>query len=171
MTIQQDVRAQAVESVVDLFELDCSMLGGSVYRFSPQLNSNYTAVTFNNLVWNPMPIFIENLQYSGSEAPAKPSLSISNVSKVMLPAIITLGDIVGAKLTHWRTLDKYLGTGSTPSGLAFLPKDIWWVERKEHQNKHTVKWMLTSELNRADRRLPRRLFLKRDFPGLSNCRV
>ncbi len=171
MAIKTDVRQQATEAIIDLFELDCTVLGGSVYRFSPQIGRNYVAVTFNNQTWQPMPIMIENLSYSGSEAPAKPSLSISNISGVMLPAVITLGDIVGAKLTRWRTTEKYLGTGSTPSGIEFLPKDIWLVERKEHQNKHSIKWMLTSELNRADRRLPRRLFLKRDFPGLANARM
>jgi lambda family phage minor tail protein L len=171
MTIQQEIQLQATDAIIELFELDCTQLGGTIYRFSPQLGANNQPITFNNQIWNPLPIMIEGLNYSGSEAPAKPSITLSNVSKVMLPAVINQGDIVGAKLTRWRTFAKYLSTGSQPSGTSFLPRDIWYIERKEHHNKLSIKWMLTSELNKANRKLPRRLFLKRDFPGLANARI
>lgn len=170
MTIQQEIRKPNPDAFVELFELDCSSLGGTIYRFSPNLTENYTSVTFNNKSWQAMPIQCEGFSYSTSEAPAKPTISVSNISKVLLASVIGLGDIVGAKLTRYRTFRRYLGDGAEPNGQAFLPVDIFYIERKVSHNKYSITWQLTSELDKINQKLPKQLFLKRDFPGLAASR-
>lgn len=170
MTIRQEIQKPAPDSIVELFELDCTALGGSIFRFSPHVSERYTSVTFNNKTWQAMPITCTGFSYSTSEAPAKPTIAVSNISKVLLASVIGLGDIVGAKLTRYRTFRRYLGDGAEPNGAAFLPVDIFYVERKVAHNKFSITWQLTSELDKINQKLPKRLFLKRDFPGLAASR-
>lgn len=170
MSIQSEIKKSNLDAIIELFEIDATNLGGQVFRFSPNLTERYTNVTFNNQIWQAVPIVCEGFGYSTSEAPAKPSILVSNVSKDLLAAVIGLGDIVGAKVIRYRTLRRFLGDGDEPNGQAYLPPDIFYVERKISHNKLSIKWQLTSELDKLQVKLPKRLFLRRDFPGLGASR-
>jgi lambda family phage minor tail protein L len=170
-TIKQHIQNWALDPLVELYELDLSPLGSStIYRFTPMTTEQTTALQFGGQVWQPLPILGDGFQYSNIEAPAKPTLSIANVNKTVLTAVLSNGDLVGAKLTRYRTFRKFLADGSSPDNAAFLPKDVFFVEKKLSHNRMAIQWQLTSALDKMGTKLPKRLFLQRDFPGLSKTR-
>ena len=92
------------------------------------------------------------------------------------------GDIIGAKVTRRRTFAKYLDVsnfggraastrsssasanevkaflpdGYEPDPYAELPKDVYFIERKETENKNVLKYQLSSVLDLEGVKLPKR---------------
>jgi len=168
--ITQHIQLQATDPIVELFELDCSSLGGSIYRFTPAVTNNLTSIQFGGHTWSPIPIKIEGLSNNANEAPSQPTLTISNITLELVGPIIALRDLVGAKLIRYRTFERFLATGSSPDSTALLPKDVYIIMKKVVQNNVNIQWQLASTLDKPSLKIPRRLFLKKDFPGLSSYR-
>jgi lambda family phage minor tail protein L len=170
-TVNQHIQSWATDPIVELYELDLAPIGQTtVYRFTPMVKESLAVVQFGGQTWQPLPIQGDGFQYSNKDAPAKPTLTIGNLNKTMLTAVLSYGDLVGAKLTRYRTFRRFLTDGSSPDSAAYLPKDIFFVERKLSHNRNFIQWQLTSALDKMGTKLPKRLFLIRDFPGLSKTR-
>lgn len=168
--ISQHIQLSATDSLIELYELDCSALGGSVYHFTPMTTPNLTSIQFGGITWEPIPIATDGFSISNTEAPAKPTMTISNVALQMVGPIISMRDLVGAKLTRYRTFERFLTTGSSPDSTALLPKDVYYISKKIVQNPLNIQWELSSTIDKSGVKLPRRLFLRRYFPGLSQVR-
>lgn len=168
--ISTHIQLTGTDAIVELYELDCTQLGGGIYRFTPMTTENLTEVVFAGLTWQPLPINADGFSQSGMEAPARPTLTISNVAMQMLAPVIQLNDLVGAKVIRYRTFERFLSTGSSPDSTAYLPKDVFYINKKVIQNKINIQWELASVLDKSGTKLPKRLFLRRDFPGLSATR-
>ena len=97
-------------------------------------------------------------------------MTISNTALQLVGPIIALRDLVGAKITRYRTFERFLTTGSSPDSTALLPKDVFYINKKVVQNPLNIQWELSSTLDKTGLKLPKRLFLRRDFPGLSQVR-
>lgn len=96
------------------------------------------------------------------------------------------GDIIGAKVTRRRTFAKYLDVsnfggnrtvstsnisakgneskgflpdGYEPDPYAELPKDVYFIERKETENKNIIKYQLSSALDLEGVKLPKRTII------------
>ena len=94
------------------------------------------------------------------------------MSKVLLNAVISLGDIVGASLMRQRTYAKYLDNGSSPDSTKFIGPEVYIVEQKTGHNNEFIQWQLTSIIDRFGMMLPRRQVLRdKGFPGASRNRV
>lgn len=92
---------------VELFSLDTTPLGGSVYNFTNSTSSTGNIV-FNGVTYSCLPITSDGWDFTSTGAPPKPTLTVSNVSKTLLAAVISLGDLVGSKVQRIRTYAKYL---------------------------------------------------------------
>ena len=157
---------------VELYVLDCTAIGGSVYRFTPNVRANHAAITFGGLTYTAIPIITDGWDFSATGAPPKPRLSISNVSKVLLGAVISLGDLVGSTLTRVRTFEKFLDGGSNPDPNRYLGPDVYVVEQKLSHDNEVITWQLTSIIDRMGMYLPRRQVLKdKGFPGVARTRI
>lgn len=168
--ITQHIQLTATDAIITLFELDCSALGGVTYYFTPMTTENLTSIQFGGKTWEPIPIAADGFSVSGMEAPAKPTLTVSNTALQLISPIIALRDLVGATLTRYRTFERFLSTGSSPDSTALLPKDIYYISKKVVQNPLNIQWELSSILDKSGTKLPKRLFLRREFPGLSQTR-
>lgn len=158
--------------LVELYTLDCTNLGGSIYRFTNEAAADGNPLVFGGVSFTPMPILTEGWDFSSTGSPPKPTLTISNVSKVLLNAVITLGDIVGASLMRQRTYAKYLDGGSSPDSTKFIGPEVYIVEQKTGHNSEFIQWQLTSIIDRFGMMLPRRQVLRdKGFPGVSRTRV
>lgn len=169
-TIQQIIQQAQTDPIIDLYKLDLTILNGSIYYFTPMTAANGTTLVTGNRIWQAMPIMIENLSYSTIDAPAKPTLTVSNINKTLLWGVISLGDLVGATLTRWRTFSSLL-TGTSSTTTSSLPNDKFFVEKKLVHNKMNIQWQLTSVIDKSGASIPKRIFLKKDFPGLSKYRI
>jgi lambda family phage minor tail protein L len=162
---------------VELFTVDCTDIGGSVYRFTPMTDGNDSSVSFGGITYQPLPIITTGWELNSTGTQPRPTLSVSNVSKVLLSAVVSLGDIVGAKVTRIRTFAKYLDNGSSPDGNMYLPADVFVVEQKISHDNTMISWQLSSTIERLGMKLPRRQILKDEAgknlyaPGVSRTRI
>lgn len=160
-TLQQDV----LPAYIELFELDCTAFGGSIYRFTNSIPTSGSYIPFGGLDYQLVPIHFSGLNESSDGSQPRPTLQISNVNKVLLGAVIALGDIVGAKVTRIRTFETFLDTGATPDSTQRLV-DVFYISQKTGQDKQFITFELCTGLERAQLRLPRRQCLKKLFPGI-----
>ena len=162
---------------VTLYKLDLTAFGGSIFRFCNQTNKDGGSIVFNNQVYIPMPIMVEGWASNSTGTSAKPTLTVSNLTKVLQAAIITQGDMVGARVERIRTFAKFLDDGETPNPAAFLGPDVVFIEQKIMHGRKQVQFQLCSVLDRMGMRIPRRQVLKDEsylgcaFPGVGRTRV
>jgi len=155
--------------LVELYVLDLVPLGGTVFRFTPHFAEG-GSVAFAGSTYFSIPITSEGWEVTATGTQPRPTLTLSNVNKVMLDAVVSFGDIVGAKVTRLRTLGKYLDGGSNPDPNQFLEPDVFFVEQKVAHDKNAISWQLSSVIDKFGIKLPRRQVTKDYFPGISSSR-
>ncbi len=99
--------------LVELFVIDCTGLGGPIHRFTPHFSEG-ASVSFGGNTYLSMPIISDGWEVSASGTQPRPTLSLTNVNRLLMNEVVTLGDLVGAKITRIRTLAKYLDAASFP---------------------------------------------------------
>lgn len=166
------VNLNQTSGFVELFVLDCTALGGSVYRFTNNTTAAGGSLSFGSVTYSAMPITTDGWDFTSTGTTPKPTLTISNVNKTLLGAVQSLGDLVGAKMTRYRTFEKYLDSGSSPDGTKYIGPDVYIVEQKTAHNKNLIQWQMTSIIDRMGMKIPRRQVLKdKGFPGVGRSRI
>lgn len=170
-------KSEQGSAFVELYSVDATAFGGSLYYFCNQKNISGGNVVFGGITYQAMPIQVTGWDLSSTGTSAKPTLSISNLSKVLLAAVISQGDLVGAKVTRTRTFAKFLADGATPNATAFIGPDKMVIEQKTFHDRSMIQFQLSSVMDRMGMKLPRRQVLKDAnhlgcaFPGVSRTRV
>lgn len=166
---------------VELFEIDCTGIGGvDIFRFIPhRFESPDLEVEWKGQTFIQFPVTAEGFeQQATGTAPPQPTLRISNVNKFVLAAVLELGDIVGAKVTRWRTYARFLDNGETPDPSAHYAPDIYYIQQKTGHTREGFEFTLSSALDLPGIKLPRRQILKDQSsddrnlyaPGAANVR-
>lgn len=135
-------------------------------------------ITPNFLAWQgnnyfPLPLELTGVDERGDgTAPNRPSLVISNANQFLLAAVLSLGDLIGMKVTRWRTFYKFTDNGSEPNSLMHYPKEQWVLTKKVAQSKNGLQYEISSPLDRPGVRLPRKQILRDfGFPGVGRTRI
>lgn len=144
-----------------------TLVSDVMYRFTPNVAGNGTPIQFGGDTYTPYPIEITGYSSTSDEAPARPSLNISNINKVFGMLSFTLQDIIGAKVTYYRTFENYLGQSTKVSAAPLK----FTIARKTAHNLAVLSFELRSPLDADRAMLPARQMLKRDFPGLGINKV
>ena len=169
------------DGMVDLFNLDASAVGGSNFYFSPQCYSDSSLLSWGGQAYSLVPIGIDNLEKNATSADLpQPTLTISNVGAPVLAQVIALGDLVGAKLTHWKTKVSYLDGQANPDTTKFIGPEVWYVFQKTSHTNQSISWTLACPIDMPGFQFPVRQILKYSginppdgiyFPGVSAYRL
>ena len=143
-----------------------------------------TTNQFTNILWQgkqylPLPFEVTGIDNKGDgSALSRPTISLSNISKTLMLGVLALGNLIGMKVTRCRTFYKFTDEGSEANVLTHFPLEVYFITRKVVQNKTTLQFELSSTLDRAGLKLPRRQVLRDGdgrvnsaFPGVSRVRV
>tara|TARA_R100000329_G_scaffold17586_2_gene17686 strand:- start:1306 stop:1905 length:600 start_codon:yes stop_codon:yes gene_type:complete len=179
-------------SLIELFTLELfTNLHGSndVLRF----HSGTKMHTNEDIVWRGnsyqrFPVEASGFEYASKGQIPRPTFKMANllgltkdsqlvtVSDLMVLVNQTTAqnDLIGAKFTRIQTLASSLDavnfSGNTnPFGTPNadeLPQKIFFVDRKVSENRNFVEFELTSEIDKAGRKIPNRQVLRSDFPGI-----
>lgn len=95
-------------SFVELYTLDLTSIGGDVYHYTNYIGATGENVSFGGTQYVALPIKCDGWDYVSTGQSPKPTLTVSNVSKTLLNAVVSLGDIVGGKVIRYRTFAKHL---------------------------------------------------------------
>lgn len=153
----------AHSAVIELFALDCTPLGGTVYRFH-----NHTNALAGNLVWqgnvySAWPVQATGFAITTSGPMPRPTLKVGNLGGLIGVLVRQYGGLKGAKLVRKQTLARYLDAVNFPGGVnatadpnAHMHDEWWFVDRQAERNRLTVTFELASPLDLAGTELPRR---------------
>jgi len=155
--IKKDIQDLNVGSpLVSLFRIDATnYIGGSVYYFISATNV-YDYVYFNSIKYSPLPVEFEGLEQSEDGKMARPTVTISNVTYLLLAEVITYKGLTGCKLVRTRTYKKYLDGESEADPTAKFPDDVFYVNKRLKQSKYGIQWELRSALDLENILIPKR---------------
>lgn len=158
--ISADAQSLAPGDVVVLFDIDTAPLGGSDVWYLCAGTINGALPAWRGHIYTPFPLEASGFEWAGRGALPKPRLTVGNVAGLLLPAVIQYNDLVGAKVTRWKTLVKYLdGQPAADPNSSFIP-DIYFIDRKSQQTKGLIEFELAAALDQQGVMLPRRQLIR-----------
>jgi lambda family phage minor tail protein L len=161
VTVRADIQSFAPGAIVELYELDTTVIGGvDVFRFTPHgPNELGSDIVWAGQTYTRLPINASGFERRGNGALPRPKLAVANV----IGLIGAVADsLIGAKLTRTRTFAKYLDAANFSSGNPqadpnqFIDREIWFIDRKSVENKVMVEFELAAAFDLAGVMLPRR---------------
>ncbi|MDP2026454.1 phage minor tail protein L [Sulfuriferula sp.] len=171
MTIASDIQLPAPGSLIALYQLDLTALGGAVLYFHPGVNSLLSQVVWQGISYAPLPMQIEGFDLSGTGKLPRPKVRISNATGLVGTYCKSYADLIGAKLTRKRTFVKYLDAVNFPGGVNLtadpnvgFADDVFFVDRKSLENKTMVEFELAAAFDLQGVLLPRRQFIQNVCP-------
>lgn len=163
MTIpRSELQTLSPGALVVLFEVDATAVGGSVTRWSPNLNRLGNNVVFGGNTYTAYPVDASGFAKNTDDALPRPILTVANLNGAVSAMCRTYQDLVGATVTRRMTLEKYLDAVNFPGGVnptagAYeYPPETWVIERKASDNKKEVEFELVASCDATGLRLPAR---------------
>lgn len=170
-SITSEIQKLAPSAIIELYELDATVLGGTISRFHAGTNS-----LNQNLIWQGneyvrFPILISGFEFNGAGQLPRPKAQVSNFLSGVTQLVLEYNDLMGAKFTRKRTLKKYIDAVNFPDGInltadptAFFPDDVYYVDRKSSENRNGVEFELAASFDLAGIQLPRRQIVQNVCP-------
>jgi lambda family phage minor tail protein L len=159
---QNFTNIHSADGIVELYILDCSSLGGSVYHFANQCYPNGTLYSFGGQAYSLMPIGVDDREVK-SDGTDLPQVSISVVNGPsggpLLSAIQSLGDLVGATLSQYITKASYLDAGTEPDSSQYIGPNVWRIVQKSNQTNQSISFVGAYVIDLPGQMLPARQFL------------
>lgn len=156
LKITKEIQKLEQDALIQLFILDLTDLGGSVFYFHGEKTTNAASLVFNGMTFVAMPIEAKGFAFTGTEQEPTPTIAVSNVNSTIPALIRDFDDLVGAKVTRIRTFRKHLADGSDPDGAAMFSQDIFFVNRKASESRIMVEFELASVTDVEGVKLPLR---------------
>lgn len=170
MTIRTDVQLLEPGNLIELFDFDLTPInaGATILHFHP--HAQEANIVWKGVTYPPYPIQAEGFQRTGDKPP-NPTVSLSNLDGSITALCLQFDDMVGAILTRRRTFAQYLDAVNFPGGVnptadptQEMPNEIWYVERKAHEDQQVVKFELSSAMDFNGVKLPRRQIISNQCP-------
>lgn len=160
--ISADIQKLAPGSLVDLFELDATNIGGEVIRWHNGVNGLGNDVVWQGNTYSRFPVQASGFAKNGKGALPRPVIRVANISGLVGALVRELDDLAGAKVTRRRTFAKYLDAVNFAAGNPMadpnvgFPDEVWFVDRKVSESGVFVEFELSSAFDVAGVKLPRR---------------
>ena len=169
-SISAEIQKLAPSSIIEMFEIDASVVGGSIYRFHAGKNNLYGDVIWNGLTYSAFPLEVTGFEWSGKGQLPRPTMTASNVLGTVTALVLMYDDLAGCKVTRIRTLAKFLDAANFAAGnptadpTAEFARDIYYIDRKSAETRETVQFELAAALDLAGISLPRRQVIQNYCP-------
>jgi len=158
--IHPEVQKLETDALVSMYELDTTPIGGTlIYRFTAMPRGS-APIAFNGNVYEPIDIEVDGFNWDGQGAFPRPRIRISNVAGLVTGAIVTMGDIIGARFKRIRTFARHLDDGADPDPDAVFPAEIYTVDQRTKHTKVFVEWQLAAYIDQIGVMIPRRQCLR-----------
>ncbi|WP_310316165.1 phage minor tail protein L [Paraburkholderia terricola] len=160
MSIVADIQQLEPGALIELFEVDCTAIGGDLLRFHGHLQS--ASIFWQGNEYKPWPIQATGFEHTSDAQQPSPTLSVANLNGTISALCVFLADMVGAKVRRRRTLAKYLDAVNFPGGNPTadpneeMAPELWYIEQKSSETNVQVDFMLSSALDFGGQQLPAR---------------
>ncbi|WP_186164247.1 phage minor tail protein L [Burkholderia gladioli] len=160
MTISSDIQQLEPGRLVELFEVDCTSIGGDMLRFHGHLHS--ASIWWQGNEYKPWPIQATGFEHTSDAQQPEPKLTVGNVNGTISALCVFLADLAGAKVRRRRTLAKYLDAVNFSDGNPTadpseeMAPELWYIEQKSSETNVQVEFTLSSALDFGGQQLPSR---------------
>ena len=151
---------------IELFELHPVQIlhnTSTPIRWHNGVNDDITGnVQFGGLNYSRIAIEAKGFERKSNGASPRPTLTIGNVDQTLtlllndVNAFNTGNDLGGAEVRRIITLKKFLDGESDADSSAFLPYEIWVVDRKVSENMNAVTFELSTKFDKPNSQVPKR---------------
>ncbi len=164
MSVSAELQRLSLDTVIELFELDLSPLGGEIQYFHPGVNELGQPLVFDGNVYTPWPMQASGFKKTAKGLQGRPKLVLANVTGLITGLVNDYQDMIGAILTRRVTFRKYLdavnfpgniNASADPAGLISVGK--YSVERKTGEDDGMVEFELVSPLDLPNVNIPGRI--------------
>lgn len=158
--IAQQGQAASLPSIIQLFQIDLTSLGGPVFNMCPTTDGAYQNVRFGGVEYGAIDLVADGFEVNGKGQMPRPRLRISNVLQLASAAVIEFDDLIGGKVTRLRTYRQHLDDGADPDGDAVIDRQEYYIRRKVNHNKQMIEWELACKIDLQGVKLPRRQIVR-----------
>ena len=106
MPITADVQQLEPGALIELFEVDCTAIGGDMLRFHGHLQS--ASIWWQDNEYKPWPIQATGFMRTTDAQQPSPTLTVGDINGTISALCVYLDDLVGATVRRRRTLARYL---------------------------------------------------------------
>lgn len=164
MTLPADIAAVIQEldadTIVHMYELDATQLGGEVYRFTSSTKET-EPISFGGFVYAPVPVETQGWEVSARGTVPRPIVRVANANNIMSQIVNEFGDLVNCPFRRIRTFKMFLDGEPTANPDAHFPIDIYRIEQKSNQNRLFIEWTLAAGFDQQGKMLPGRQVIQR----------
>jgi lambda family phage minor tail protein L len=169
--IKSELQKLAPSAIIELFQLDLTIFGDQVYYFHAGTNGLRQTLTWQGQEYAPFPIQASGFELSTGGQLPRPTLVVSNVLGIVTALVLTYRDLLGAKVTRKRTMQKYLdavnfdgGVNPTADPTAEFPDDVFFIEAKKNETPELIEFELSSSFDVQNVQLPKRQIIQNICP-------
>ncbi len=159
MSLSTEVQQPSTDPYIELFDLDATGIGGGTYHFC-QSSLESSAIVWRGTTYTPFDVLGKGFGMDSQGALPRPTLTVTNVTKALMGAVIAWNDLLGAVVTRWRTFRKFLDGQSAADPDAHFVEDVYIIERKISANKYAIEWELSPFGFSEGAKIPRRQIIK-----------
>ncbi len=147
------------DAPVYLYSLDTSKYGGPTYRWTHGPLGG-TRVKYGGITYDPLPLQIEGVEWTGQGAIPRPKITLPNVANFASQLVSSYNDLLGCKVTRIFTFKRFLDGQSAADPTAYFGPDVWYVDRVASRSRDVIVWELASALDIQGKMLPGRQILR-----------
>ena len=165
-SVYADLSVLAPSAIIELFELRLNNdLHGSsnITRWHNGCNAALTGgITWDGNLYSSFAIEADGFEKTSTGSLPRPTLTVANTDGLITALMLDVNDttpyndLTGAEVRRIRTLKKFLDGESAADPHAQWPIEIWYIDRKETENREVVRFELASKFDLAGQYVPRR---------------
>ena len=164
------------------FNVNATLTDATVFLFHAGNNMKDSGdIVWQSNTYAIMPCRAEGFKYSGKGLLPRPTLIFSNLLGTITTIILRVNkttafiDLQRAKVTRRRTLSRFLDATNFPSNVnpygtpdptAELPRRVYFIDKKQTENRNIVEFEMVSSFDLAGVGAPKKLVTRDDFPGV-----
>lgn len=162
MIAEVDKASQGV--LLDLFEVDLTKFGGSIYYFCNQKNERGNNVVWRGIEYQAYPIQLEGVELSNEGASNRPKLTVSNVEGLVVGLAEQYDLLIGAKVVRRQVLEKHLDAVNFDNGNVYADPTqefvtLYIIGQMTTLDKYTATFTLNLPIETDDALIPARLII------------
>lgn len=170
-SVSTEIQKLTPSARIELFEVDLTAQGDSVYRFHAGTNALLNPIVWQGEQYFPWPAQASGFDFNTSGQIPRPKLALANVNGTLTALVLALNDCVGAKVTRKVTFARFLdavnfvdGVNPTADPNSYLPDEVFYIDRKAREDSTVVEFELTAAFDVTGVMLPRRQIIQNLCP-------
>ena len=161
------------------FNVNATLTDATVFLFHAGNNMKDSGdIVWQSNTYARMPCRAEGFKYSGKGLLPRPTLIFSNLLGTITTIILRVNkttpliDLQRAKVIRRRTLSRFLDATNFPSNVnpygtpdptAELPREVYFIDKKQTENRNIVEFEMVSSFDLAGVGAPKKLVTRDDF--------